>query len=62
MIELFFEKDKGTYVIRNGLFRNNCCVDKLSEQNLMTLHRKISKIMKIPDWKAEMEADKKKYL
>lgn len=43
MIELFYEKDKGTYVIRNGMFRNNCVVDKLTKKDLAILMRKINK-------------------
>jgi len=62
-IEIFKDTtNKGKWCIRNGLVRTNAVVDKLSEQNLLTIYRQIGKIMKIPDWKAEMEKDKRSYL
>lgn len=61
-IELNFDKDKGKYFIRNGLFRTNCVIDNIKEVDLLSLYRKIGRVLKIPDWKKEMEKDKRKYL
>lgn len=44
------------------MFRTNCVCDRLTEQNLKTLHGKIGKILNIKDWKDEMEKDKQKFL
>lgn len=41
-IELFFEKDKGTYVIRNGMFRTNCVVDNITISELDRLWHRIN--------------------
>ena len=51
MIE--FWKDKSGYTIRKGTHRNFCVVDNLDKKDLAIIHRKIGKILKIPDFKAE---------
>jgi len=55
MIQTFQDKDTKKWCIRNGMFRTNCVVCNLSEHNLQTIHRQIGKILKIPDYKKEME-------
>jgi len=63
MVEIFEDKEKrGEWTIRNGMFRNNCVVDRLSEGNLLTIYKKIGKILSIPDFKKEMEADRDRFI
>lgn len=48
MIEIFKDKKRfGKWSIRNGMLRTTCVVDNLSEKNLMTIYKRIGKILKI---------------
>jgi hypothetical protein len=60
MVVIFQDKDKkifGKYTIRNG-FRENSTCGGLTERNLMTIYKKIGKILRIPDYKKEMQDEK----
>ena len=59
-IELHKHRDK--YFIRKGTTRTNCVVNSLTIEDLTELHKMIGKVIGKPDWKEEMEIDKKKFI
>ena len=63
MIQIFKDiKNRGKWIIRTGMLKDHCVLDNLSEQNLRTIYRNIGKLLKIHDWKKEMEEDKDRFL
>lgn len=56
--ELFFDKEKGTYVIRKGMFKTNCVIENLTEQNLRGIYNKIGKMLKIKGHKMVKPTEK----